>query len=382
MTTVYSQTLYQSGAKGEIRIWMSWVVENDDETATIFKSHGVEGGKMTETHRIISCGKNIGKKNETTPLQQAVAEAKSDVAKKIREGYSSIKSQRGKTEVVLPMLAQDMAKIKKMPSFPLYLQPKLDGVRMIVECQEDGTLSMTTRSGKDVLFMDHIRHVLTSVLRPGEVLDGELFTFEKTFEEITGIVRKSVKEHTCDEDILTIQYHIFDAFEREQEAVPFCKRMLLVDEILHRIPSSHKYYTSVISVDTTIVNDEDEANIIHEKNVSNGYEGTMYRTIEGPYKLRLRSKDLIKRKDFQTEEYQIIDALEADGRDIGTVIWMVQNSAGNQFKVRPRGSLDMRRNWWHHREEYIGKLLTVRFQNLTEAGIPRFPVGLSIRDYE
>ena len=33
-------------------------------------------------------------------------------------------------------------------------------------------------------------------------------------------------------------------------------------------------------------------------------------------------------------------------------------------------------------EKYIGKMLTVRFQNLTALGVPRFPVGVVIRDYE
>jgi DNA ligase-1 len=32
--------------------------------------------------------------------------------------------------------------------------------------------------------------------------------------------------------------------------------------------------------------------------------------------------------------------------------------------------------------ELIGKRLTVRYQELTDGGVPRFPVGVAVRDYE
>jgi DNA ligase-1 len=152
--------------------------------------------------------------------------------------------------------------------------------------------------------------------------------------------------------------------------------------MIGRISREHPFAESIIRVPTTLVRNTGEADELHEQNVSNGYEGTMYRTPMGPYKIRLRSKDLLKRKDFQTEEYRIVGAEEADGRDIGTVIWVVETDDGTEFRVRPRGSLEIRRKWWRDRDGYIGKRLTVRFQNLTEGGIPRFPVGIAIRDYE
>lgn len=338
---------------------------------------------MNETERTIAEGKNIGKSNETTPVQQAIAEAKSTATKKAREGYSTEVESRGVTEAILPMLAHDLTKTTKLPPFPMYIQPKLDGVRMVVHCVKEGSLQMTTRTGKDVYFMDHIRDVLSGVMRPGEVLDGELYTPDKTFEEITGIVRKSVREHSKDEDARSICYHVFDAFTLGGgEATPFRERTRFVQEVLGRINREHPFSSAIINVPTNLVRTSTEADELHEQNVSNGYEGTMYRTLGGAYKIRLRSKDLLKRKDFQTEEYKIVGAEEADGRDIGTVIWVVETEGGVVFRVRPRGSLDLRRQWWRGRTTYIGKLLTVRFQNLTEGGVPRFPVGIAIRDYE
>ena len=113
--TVYEKIMYDSGVKGETRVWKIYVQsESDDITnqhnispATIIREHGVLDGAMTQTSRIISTGKNIGKSNQTSPIQQAISEAESVVTKKMREGYKEDISARGETHVILPMLAQD-----------------------------------------------------------------------------------------------------------------------------------------------------------------------------------------------------------------------------------------------------------------------------------
>ena len=56
--------------------------------------------------------------------------------------------------------------------------------------------------------------------------------------------------------------------------------------------------------------------------------------------------------------------------------------AGKEFSCRPRGTHESRAELFKHGKEYVGKMLTVRFQELTADGIPRFPVGIAIRDYE
>ena len=82
------------------------------------------------------------------------------------------------------------------------------------------------------------------------------------------------------------------------------------------------------------------------------------------------------------DEYMIMDAEEARGRDVNTVVWICETPSGDSFKVRPKGSLEKREFWLKNKLKFIGKFLTVQYQNLTDAGIPRFPVGIGIRDYE
>ena len=385
LDTIYEKTLYDAGVKGETRVWKIYVQSNTNGTATIIREHGVLDGAMTRTSRVITTGKNIGKSNQTTPNQQAVNEAESIVTKKMREGYKEQIESRGETHVILPMLAQDWTKIRWKPSPPLFAQPKLDGVRMVVVKNGDGSITMTTRQGKDIYFMDHIRDCVASVVPTGWVLDGELFCSTKTFEEITGIVRKSVVEHTNVEDIRAIEYHVFDMFMIGREDIPFTTRreyMISLEKAL-QMTSAYSRDCPVKIVPTYLLTTSEEIESIHSRMNEEGHEGTIYRVPGGLYVPRARSKDLLKRKDFMTEEYRIVDYTEADGRDIGTVIWVVEVSPeGSRFNVRPRGNMEQRREWFTNGRYYIGKMLTVRFQNLSEAGIPRFPVGLSIRDYE
>jgi DNA ligase-1 len=87
-------------------------------------------------------------------------------------------------------------------------------------------------------------------------------------------------------------------------------------------------------------------------------------------------------KTFLDDEFEIVSFTQATGSDAGTVIWECTTPEGNIFSVRPRGTREEKRIYFQNGEDYIGQQLTVRYQELTDDGIPRFPVGISIRDYE
>ena len=64
------------------------------------------------------------------------------------------------------------------------------------------------------------------------------------------------------------------------------------------------------------------------------------------------------------------------------VVWECQTPDGQTFRVRPRGTQEARRELFENGGDYVGQQLTVRYQELTDDGVPRFPVGIAIRDYE
>ena len=108
----------------------------------------------------------------------------------------------------------------------------------------------------------------------------------------------------------------------------------------------------------------------------------MLRNLRLPYMAGKTGSSLYKLKNFQDEEFKIVGWEEATKKDAGTPIWICETKEGNTFKARPEGTLETRRKMWSNRKKYLGKDLTVQFQEKSKNGVPRFPVGIAVRDYE
>lgn len=358
-------TLYSLDKSGKERYW-SVCVEQRDGSVFVTRRYGQVGGKETETSTEIKAGKNIGRSNETTPLQQAQSEAKSLRKKQLEAGFVEDRSSLSKL-VLLPMLAHKWEDKAKHITEPFYVQPKLDGVRMIVG-KHNGKFIALSRTGKPVK-MPHVEAELAPLLKEGEFLDGENFTADLTFEQITGMCRTQ----DVHSGLEAIKFHIFDYFNLACLSMTFSARLLQLGRF---VGLKHS-----VLVETKMLSSKKQVQSKHDEYASQGYEGIMIRNTYGEYEIANRSSHLLKYKAFQTEEYKIVGAEEGRGKDAGTVIWICTSSAGD-FHVRPKGTFEDRTKWFKNKKDYIGKNLTVQFQNLTNGGIPRFPVGLAIRDYE
>ena len=254
-------------------------------------------------------------------------------------------NENTKCTQILPMLANKWEERHQYISEPFYVQPKLDGVRLLVS--KDGCFS---RTGKPVQGVEH----LARGLGDGEYLDGECYAPNKTFEEITSMFKMNPK---------SLEFHIFDYFNLNKPNLTFEERMKRV------------------TIDTFLVKNKTDIQRYHDMFVRDGHEGIMIREASSIYEIGKRSNYLLKHKAFQTEEYEIVDVKEGTGREKGTAIWVCK--VGEQhFSAKPEGTLEVRRKFLEEKEKYIGKQLTVRYQNLTALGVPRFPVGVAIRDYE
>ena len=365
--------LYTKDKSGKVRYWKGEVLEEDGKIF-ISKKFGQVGGKETETRTDITSGKNIGKKNETTPLEQAHLELKSLIKKQMDAGYVKSLADLEDRILLLPMLANNWEKMSHHVSEPFHVQPKLDGVRMLVG-RHEGKLLMLSRTGKPVKHMDHIAKEL-EWLPEGTFLDGESYNHDITFEEITGMCRTSLESSAAEKSLDRIQFHVFDMFNLKNMDEPFTKRLENLKTFFK------KHMNSVKKVPTVLVESKDLIYDWHKEFTKSGYEGVMARDPKGKYHLADRSNHLLKLKSFDTDEYKIVGAEAARGRDTGTVVWVCETAKGQTFSVRPRGTVDQRRNWLEEKDLHVGKMLTVQYQNLTPEGLPRFPVGLTFRDYE
>ena len=359
------ETLYSKDKSGKVRYWK---ISVEDTTNGVFitRRYGQIDGKETVTSTEITSGKNIGRSNETTKLEQATLEAQSIYKKQLEAGFTPDKESLEGSIIILPMLANKWEDKSHNISEPFYVQPKLDGVRMIIGRHQGKILSLS-RTGK-VFKMSHIEEVVAPLLHEGEFLDGELFSDELTFQEITGVC--GAKKNTS-HNLSKIKYHVFDYINVHILNLTFDERtreLFRFDKIVNLVP-------------TYEVSKKSDVQKWHDKFAAEGHEGIMIRDRRGVYTLNQRSSHLLKYKAFQTEEYTIIGASEGKGPDAGTVIWECGCPKGS-FSVRPKGTREQRTEWFQQYERYLGKKLTVQFQNLTDRGLPRFPVGLAIRDYE
>jgi len=259
-----------------------------------------------------------------------------------------------------PMLANKFDDSKA--TFPCYVQPKLDGVR----CLFDGKKAWTRN------LKDHKPHILRMLqerypnLPEGMVLDGELMLPNATFQETVSAVKK---EYEISE---TLEYHVYDCWMEGLPDLPFGERRLMSQAFLKH------------SVPTYELKSPKEIWEMLDYFIGDGYEGLIYRSSGGVYKHGRSGRDLLKLKKFLDAEYMIVDVIEGKGKDVGTPIWVCRVSAADTrtFKARPMGTYEWRREAWENRLSYIGKMLTVKYQELTDEGIPRFPIGVGVRDYE
>jgi DNA ligase 1 len=376
------EPLYCKDIKGKIKTW-KLKVEKYQDFSVIVTLYGYN--RLIETRRQINSGKNIGKSNETSHFTQAISEAQSKWTKKrdIELYTTKIVGEQVKDELVektenvnlketnpLPMLAQDYKKQKKKVQFPCNIQPKLDGMRMIYNTT---TGQISTRQGKEYNIIKESGKLYDELksLPKGLILDGELYTNKVNFEDL-GVLRKTKK--LTKEDLTNLQkieYHIYDIIDTK---ITFEERNKLIQNLFK------EKYNKLIYVPTFTVNSEAEIQENHIKFLEEKYEGTMVRNTGSLYKIKQRSSDLLKYKDFQDSEFKIIDyTVEKDtsGSDENLVVWVVEVSKDKFCKVRPQGTKEERQELYkkcvENFDEFKGRPLWTKFFEMTADGNLRFP---------
>ena len=367
--------LFGMSSNGSVKQWSVYVTEHSSHSV-ISIEHGKLGGKLQWSEVKISAGKNIGRSNETTHFEQACLEAESKWKKQHDKNYgekvpTSSESEQSK---LLPMLAQKYNERKNYIVWPAYVQPKLNGVRCLVERKGDKIFYWSRKAKPYKNFNLYMDHEFLSFMEDGEILDGEMYNHgDLTFQELISEIKD---EKTPDVERLKkyVKFHCYDHAVEDQS---FTDRY--VKWAKTAIPNGVNY---IRLVDTKQVQNEKEMMTLHGIWTERGYEGTIVRSggHEG-YVFQYRDNQLQKYKDFVDEEFKIVGCKEGVGKDEGKAIFSCESSGGT-FDVRCKGTDAMREEQWKNRRKYIGKQLTVRYQTLSDAGIPIFPVGITVRDYE
>ena len=360
-------TIYKKTKTGAIQEWTIEISDNKH------RSHsGQIGGKVTTNSWTFVYGKNAGKANFTTDNEQALKEAIAKRTKKLESGYFEDINNIDIKQYFEPMLAAKWEDVRAKIEYPIFSQPKLDGIRCILTKE-----GMFSRNGKPILSAPHIFESMKPIFdeNPNLTFDGELYAdkFANDFNKIVSLVRKS-KPTQSDLDTCknVIKYHIYDLPSNNGT---FVERM---DEL-----KTIELSDACVLVVTDWLLSEDEVMDLYGKYVDDGYEGQMLRT-NGLYENK-RSKTLLKHKTFVDEEYTILDICEGEGKRTGTCGYMVfETKEGKRFHSSVKGTFQYTTKVFENKDTLIGKEATIKYFNLTPDGIPRFPYVIKInrKEYE
>lgn len=451
--------LYCIDKRGCQRVWKIWVVGN-----TVRRLQGLVEGKKTYYTRPYK-GKNVGRSNETTDEEQALATAQSQWTKQLDKGYMPMckrglkmvkkieaassgghnakartalsntkcashipsnsrvdKPQNLKLEddrivisKIIPMKAQGWdVEDDNDPSTPLprvlkhfdfkkgvTVQAKLDGWRCVAryipntigETRKGAQLVvLTSNSGKQYPWFESLRCQLLRPLKKLaklglglEGIDGELYCHDivsennkwlsdgERFQTITKMCSLArTNPHPLEDQICLIAFDVVDP----TGTIPQPKRAKILESVYSDTVASRTIY------------DIKKVPKIHRSFVRQGYEGIILRAHDLTYSYK-RSGKMRKYKGFKDREYEIIGSELKDGADDHYFVWVCHDPDNIDpktrkpkcFKVPPMDLTEKERaRMWKRRDRYVGRQLTVKYQELTADRIPRFPKGVCIRE--
>ena len=280
-----------------------------------------------------------------------------------------------------PMLAYPVSNKPIDYNQLVFMQPKLDGVRCLIQYERrtqprEDVVVAYSRTGKE---WKNISHILQSLLpffqaNPDVILDGELYNhaLKDDFEKIISCVRKQ-KPTDIDkaESRRLVQFHCYDIVN---ESITFDKRYKFVFDNLRDA-------YGVRTVQTHEVHAEKYAYQLHETFLDNGYEGSILR-LNDVYQCK-RSHSLRKFKDFHDAEAVLTDWVEGKGKRAGTIgKFMAIDADGNEFGMPVMDNFKKLQTMFDEMKTWVGKEATFTYFERTKAGSYRHPLFKAIRDYE
>ena len=272
-------------------------------------------------------------------------------------------------------------------TYPCYVQPKLNGIRALYQ---GGRFQSRDELPFPTELLKHLAEPLLQTFDPSIILDGELYVHGWPLQRINAAVTP-VRQHPT-EDTLKVEYHVFDVVDFGKS---FHERLKLANQysnprLINYVPTWQVYSCK-------------DANEYYSQFVSDGYEGMMYRLGDCPYtkpkqafydhplgagsfgpsRARFLSDKsnrvwhLLKRKDWQDDEFVCDGYAEGEGKYAGTLGALIcKTKSGERFHVGSGLTDSDRDHYWQNVP--IGRLIKVKYLVLSNAGIPLNPTILAI----
>ena len=262
----------------------------------------------------------------------------------------------------------------------MYVEPKLDGVRVVVLVRKGEAPRYYSRNGRELGMFTHlnpsVRELAARLVRKNEDLaKGLMLDTEAvgvTFGDVSGAI------HTKGTVALTCRLHVF-------HCMPLAAFRKGIDTVAQRVRSyalanaldGMALKGITVSVPQRVL-DHRQVMVAHRKFRYEQYEGTMVKNLHIAW-TALRSFAWMKIKEEQTTEVMVVDLKEGTGKYVGMTGALICEH--KKRKVRVSGMTDaQRKEFWDHPKRIINKMVEVTFQEETEAGSLRHPRFKRVRD--
>ena len=276
-----------------------------------------------------------------------------------------------------PMLAYPVSDKPINYDDKVFMQPKLDGVRCLIQYDKKTGVTAWSRTGKQWKNIHHITSSLEQWFKSNQttVLDGELYNHDlrDDFETIISLVRRQDPD---DIDMLEsrdlVQFHCYDIIHPDNS--PFEDRNRFVKYCVNETD-----YVKLVS--TMLCASDEDAKEIHAVNLECGFEGSILRTNDVYHQKRTHS--LRKFKDFHDAEATLLCWVEGKGKRKGTVgKFMAVDDDGNEFGMPVMDNFKYLQDNFRKMRGWVGKRATFTYFERTNKGSYRHPLFKAIRDYE
>lgn len=328
----------------------SWRIWSEDSTIYIAHATVLGGSEVLHTEFVPEglAGRSLSQQIKSRMDSRISRMRDKGYKDSVREAESSSTNQMG---LLRPMLAQSVDKVSNINFRGAVLQKKLDGHRCMITKQE-GEVIAYSRQGKEISSITHILSDLQNVLPEGTTLDGELYCHGQPLQTLASWIKRA------QDNTFRLSFVCYDLVAMDD----YVERHKELSDIIQ-----HTKFGKVLPLPySPYINHQSMYAEMHRVRRA-GFEGLILRLSGRGYEDGKRSSGLLKVKHFHDSEFKCID-VEPSADGWGICVCIADN--GKEFRTSAPGNFEEKAEVLRNKANYIGRMLTVEYSQLTVEGLP------------
>ena len=354
-------TLYGKDSSGGLKLW-----EVFTQNEVIVVRHGKLNGKIQEK-RTTAVPMNVGRSNATTASEQADTEALAKWTKQKKKGYFEDKEEALGFVTRTPMKAQNFNDYSHKVKYPCYIQPKLNGQRMLIDSEGN----CQSKQGESIELPEPWKEDIKKLVESGlmkDGIDGEIFSGHVkqgglSLQQIISAFRKP------NENTQRLFFALYDV----------CSDGTQEERVLDMIKIKGLNLSCILgNIETIFIETPEGADAWYAEWLEQGAEGMVYRNLDGKYEYGKRSYNLIKRKPRLDAEAKVVGCVP-DKNNAGLLSCVLQNGVEFKCLMRVDSHPDIDYRKFDNANTLLGTFITFEYEELSDDGVPTKPVGVGLR---